>query len=154
MFTALIEQNKGIDAVCVKFHFDTEQLFGTKGQVKVVAIFDGVAEYRGSLANMGQGCHVLGLTKYIRKKINKSFSDTVNVELARDTQARIVTISPYVQALFNANNEAKEFFNSLSYTNRKEYIVWIGSGKKAETLAKRLTEFIVKLNRMKKLTDI
>lgn len=153
MFSAIIEQNKGMDAAFVKFPFDAKQLFGTKGQVKIVAIFDGVVEYRGSLANMGQGCHVLGLTKDIRKKINKTFGDTVNVELTKDTQARIVSIPPDVQALFNANNDVREFFDILSYTNRKEYIVWIESAKKPETRTKRLDEFIVKLKSKKKVTD-
>ena len=152
-FTAVIEQNKGIDAAYVKFPFDTVQLFGTKGQVKIVAIFDGVAEYRGSLANMGQGCYVLGLTKEIRKKINKTFGDTVSVELTKDTLERTVTIPPDVHALLNANNDAREFFDTLSYTNRKEYIVWIESAKKAETRAKRLDDFIVKLNNRKKFAD-
>jgi len=152
-FTAVIEQNKGIDAAYVKFPFDTEQLFGTKGQVKVVATFDGVAEYRGSLANMGQGCHVLGLTKEIRMKINKTFGDTVNVELAKDLQERTVSIPHDAQVLLDANKDAEEFFETLSYTNRKEYIVWIESAKKEETRAKRLAEFITKLKDRKKVTD-
>lgn len=153
VFAAVIEQNKGIDAAYVKFPFDTEQLFGIKGQVKVVAMFDGIAEYRGSLANMGQGCHVLGLTKEIRKKINKSFGDTVNVELARDTQVRTVAIPHDAQALLDANMDAKKFFDTLSYTNRKEYIVWIESAKKEETRTKRLAEFVFKLKNKKKVTD-
>jgi len=152
-FSATIEQNKGMDAAFVKFPFDTEKLFGTKGHVKVVATFDGIAEYKGSLANMGQGCHVLGLTKEIRKKINKTFGDTVNVELKKDTQERKVVIPNDAQALLNANRDAKEFFDTLSYTNRKEYIIWIESAKKEETRAKRLAELIIKLKNKKKVTE-
>ncbi len=152
-FSATIEQNKRIDAAFVKFPFDTETLFGTKGQVKIIATFDGIAEYRGSLANMGHGCHVLGLTKEIRKKINKTFGDTVNVELTRDLQERTVVIPSDAQALLDANRDVKDFFDTLSYTNRKEYIVWIESAKKEKTRAKRLAEFVVKLMNKKKITD-
>ncbi len=152
-FSGTIEQNKGMDAAFVKFPFDTEKLFGTKGQVKIIATFDGIVVYRGSLANMGQRCHVLGLTKEIRKKINKTFGDTVNIELIRDTQERTVTIPNDAQALLDANRDAKEFFDTLSYTNRKEYIVWIESAKKVETRAKRLTEFVIKLKSKRKVTD-
>lgn len=152
-FSATIEQNKDIDAAYVKFPFDTQKLFGTKGQVKIVATFDGIAEYRGSLANMGQGCHVLGLTKEIRKKLNKTFGDKVSVELTKDTQERTVIIPSDAQALLNSNRDAKEFFDTLSYTNRKEYIVWIESAKKEETRAKRLDEFVVKLKNKKKVTE-
>ena len=152
-FSATIEQNKEMNAAFVKFPFDTEKLFGTKGQVKIVATFDGIAEYRGSLANMGQGCHVLGLTKEIRKKINKNFGDKVNVELIRDLQERTVVIPNDAQALLDANRDAKDFFDTLSYTNRKEFIVWIESAKKDETRAKRLAEFFVKLKNKKKVTE-
>ncbi len=152
-FSGTIEQNKGMDAAFVKFPFDTENLFRTKGQVKIIVTFDGVVEYRGSLANMGQGCHVLGLTKEIRKKINKTFGDTVNIELIRDTQERTVTIPNDAQALLDTNRDAKEFFDTLSYTNRKEYIVWIESAKKVETRSKRLAEFVVKLKGKKKVTE-
>jgi len=152
-FSATIEQNKGMDAAFVKFPFDTEKLFGTKGQVKIVATFDGIAEYRGSLANMGQECHMLGLTKEIRKKINKTFGDNVNVELTRDTQERTVVIPSDAQALLDANRDAKDFFDTLSYTNRKEYIVWIESAKKEETRTKRLAELVVKLKNKKKVTE-
>lgn len=152
-FSGTIEQNKGMDAAFVKFPFDTEKLFGTKGQVKIIATFDGIAEYRGSLANMGQGCHVLGLTKEIRRKINKTFGDTVSVELKKDSQERTVVIPNDAQALFDANKDAKEFFDTLSYTNRKEYIVWIESAKKEKTRAKRLAEFVIKLKSKKKVKD-
>jgi hypothetical protein len=152
-FSATIEQNKDMNAAFVKFPFDTEKLFGTKGQVKIVATFDGIAEYRGSLANMGQGCHILGLTKEIRKKINKTFGDTVNIELIRDIQERTIVIPNDAQALLNANRDAKDFFDTLSYTNRKEFIVWIESAKKDETRAKRLAEFVVKLKNKKKVTE-
>lgn len=152
-FTAIIEQNSNIDAAFVRFPFDTQKLFGIKGQVKVKVLFDDKVEYRGSLANMGHGCHILGLTKEVRKKISKSFGDTVNVELTQDTAERIVIIPSDVEKLLNSNKEAKEFFNALSYTNRKEYIGWIESAKKEETRANRLILFIEKLNNRKKFSD-
>lgn len=153
VFSAIIEQNKGINAAFVRFPYDTEKLFGTKGQVKIVATFDGIAEYCGSLANMGQGFHILGLTIEIRRKINKTFGDNVDVELMQDVQERTVVIPSDAQALLDANSDAKEFLDTLSYTNRKEYIVWIESAKKPETRAKRLDEFLVKLKNRKKVKD-
>lgn len=86
-------------------------------------------------------------------KINKTFGDTVKVDLVKDTQERTIAIPHDAQLLLDANKDAKEFFDNLSYTNRKEYIVWIESAKKEETRAKRLAEFITKLKDRKKVTD-
>jgi len=52
--------------------------------------------------------------------------------------------------LLEKNKKAKEFFNSLSFTNRKEYVTWIVSAKREETKQKRLKELINKLVEGKK----
>jgi uncharacterized protein YdeI (YjbR/CyaY-like superfamily) len=46
---------------------------------------------------------------------------------------------------FSKNQKAKTFFDTLSFTNRKEYAVWITSARKEETREKRLQETIKKL---------
>lgn len=80
-FEAIILQHKNINAAYINFPFSTEELFGKKGQVKVKVIFDEKIEYRGSLAKMEGNSHRLGITQDIRKYINKSFGDTIKIEL-------------------------------------------------------------------------
>ena len=87
-FTASIIQVEGMNAAYVEFPFDVEKIFGTRGQVKIKAIFDEKVEYRGSLANMGRNCHTLGLTKEIRGKLGKTFGDIVHVVLEQDMEIR------------------------------------------------------------------
>lgn len=41
--------------------------------------------------------------------------------------------------------KAKEFYYSLSYSNRRKYILWITSAKKEETKIKRMKDGINKL---------
>nr|WP_243123471.1 MULTISPECIES: YdeI/OmpD-associated family protein [Clostridium] len=41
--------------------------------------------------------------------------------------------------------QAKEFYESLSYSNKRKYIQWITSAKKEETKIKRMDEAIIKL---------
>lgn len=149
-FTATIIQVEGMNAAYVEFPFNVEELFGTRGQVKIKALFDMQVEYRGSLVNMGRNCHTLGLTQEIRNKLGKTFGDLVEVELERDLEVREVIIPEEVQALLNENPEEKAYFEKLSYTHRKEYINWITSAKKEETRAKRLVSFIEKLQQKKK----
>lgn len=149
-FSAPIIQVEGMNAAYVEFPFNVEELFGTRGQVKIKALFDKQVKYRGSLANMGRNCHTLGLTQEIRSKLGKSFGDMVEVELERDLEVREVIVPDDVQALLNKNPEEKAFFEKLSYTHRKEYINWITSAKKEETRTNRLVSFIEKLQQKKK----
>jgi hypothetical protein len=83
----------------------------------VQVTFDGV-EYRGSLAKMGYHCHILGVTQKIRKKINKNPGDTVHVVLKQDIGPRIVEVPQDFAELLNQNFEAKELFDSMSYTHK------------------------------------
>lgn len=152
-FEAEIQKHGDIDAAYVRFPYSTEEVFGKKGQVKIVAIFDGTVTYRGSLANMGLGFHMLGLTKAVRSDLGKSFGDTVSVELQEDTAPRVVEVPADAAQLLKDNPKAAEFYEKLSYTDKKEYIRWIESAKREETRQNRLAAFIEKLSVGKKLVD-
>ncbi len=138
-----------MDTSFVRIPLNVEEIFGTKGQVKVQASFDGVP-YRGVLANMGQGCHVIGVRKDIRKHLGKGPGDRVKVTIQQDLDERTVDIPPQLARLLKSNVNARKFYDTLSYTNRKEYAVWISSAKKIETLEKRLSQTLVKLLARKK----
>lgn len=144
-FTAVLEKSdKGIDATFISIPFDVENEYGTKGQVKVKATFDG-HPYRGVIANMGTGCHVIGVRKDIRAAIDKQAGDRVAVTLELDTEERVVDVPQDLQKLLTKSPKAEAFYNTLSFTNRKEYAVWVSSAKKQETRDKRLQETITKL---------
>ena len=127
----------------VKIPYDIEKAYGTKGQVKVKATFDG-HEYRGSIANMGEG-HILIVLKDIRKAIGKDIGDTVHVVVEKDVDSRTIEVPHILQKALEENPHCKEFYNSLSFTNRKEYANWVGSAKRAETQQKRVKHTIEKL---------
>ncbi len=128
----------------IEFPYDVQQEFGVKGQVKVLATFDGY-EYRGSLVKMGRQCHFIGITQPIRSIIGKNPGDMVLVTIQQDVAPRMVEVPEDFQKLLLGNHDARAFFDTLSFSNRKEYVQWITSAKKTETREKRLTESIVKL---------
>ena len=142
-FTAVM-QDAGGGGVFVNVPFDVEKVYGTRGQVKIKATIDG-EPYRGSLANMGGGCHLFPVLKAIRAKIGKGVGDKVKIELMRDTEARVVEVPADLQKLLNKNKTAKAFFEKLSFTNRKEYVRWIESAKRAETRNARIEKAITML---------
>jgi hypothetical protein len=116
--------------------FSVRDTFGTGGQVKVRATFDG-HEYRGSLAPMGGGSHALGVTKEVRAAIGKDVGDVVDVVLERDTEERVVTVPAELAAALAGSATARQRFDTLSYTHRKEYAKWVAEAKKPETRERR-----------------
>lgn len=147
-FEAKIEQHGKQDAAYVSVPFDVKEAYGMK-RVKVKAFFDGY-EYRGLIVNMGTGSHILGLTKEVRNSIGKSFGEIVQVVVEVDTEERIIESPPELDNFFKSHPQEKEFFNSLSYTNRKEYANWIKEAKKAETKERRINSAMDKLKQRRK----
>jgi len=144
-FRAILENDEDdMDTAFIKIPLDVKKEFGTNGMVKIAATFDG-HPYRGVLANMGGGCHLLGVRKDIRKAIRKGVGDPVKVTIRQDMQKRVVEVPAMLLKLLKKNPLAKNYFDSLSFSNRKEYAVWIGSAKKEETREKRLGLAIKKL---------
>lgn len=143
-FKAILEKpDKKGDMAFISIPFNVEQKFGAS-RVKVKATFDG-HPYRGLIANMGTGCHIIGVRKDVREAIGKQVGDVVQVTIELDTEERIVEVPQELIKLLSKNTKAKSFYDSLSFTNRKEYAVWISSAKKDETKTKRLKEILPKL---------
>lgn len=83
-FEAVIRKVDGIDGAYIEFPFDVRTEFG-RGRVSVDATFDG-EPYRGSLVRMGTPCHIIGIRKDIRVRINKQAGDTVKVTITERLQ--------------------------------------------------------------------
>jgi hypothetical protein len=62
-----------------------------------------------------------------------------------DKKNRVVTPSKDLQQLLHKNREANSFFETLSFTNKKEYVVWVISSKREETRKQRLHQAVEKL---------
>ncbi len=60
-------------------------------------------------------------------------------------------IAPEFQEALLANDKAREFFDSLAPSYRRQYIGWISSGKREETRRKRVKESMELLEQGKKL---
>ncbi len=149
-FDAILKNNPQFEnSAFVEIPFDVEKTYNGQKRVKIKATIDGIP-YRGLLCRMGAPYHILGVLKGIREQIGKTHGDTVSITIEEDTEERIVELPDDFRKLLNANKEAEDFFNNLSYTNRKEYVVWITSAKKIETRNARLEKAIFLLLNKKK----
>jgi hypothetical protein len=113
----------------------TREALGGGGRIPVRATFNGV-EYRGSVCKMG-GAFRLGLRNDIRDAARTAPGDELKVTLERDGAPRTVDIPDELEKAFKKSRAARETFERLSFSHRKEYVTWIGSAKKVETRATR-----------------
>jgi hypothetical protein len=63
-----------------------------------------------------------------------------------DNKKKTVTPPDDLVKAFKTNKSAKKFFDSLSFTHKKEYVDWIISAKREDTRKRRLKSTIEKLN--------
>lgn len=113
---------------------------GGKGRIPVSATFDGIP-YRGSIVRMG-GRAVLGVQKAIMTEVGVSVGDTLTVVLRNDDAPREVEIPRELAEAFRGNEAAREAFDGLSYSHRREYVRHITDAKRPETRARRVERTI------------
>ena len=138
-FKAKIEP-AGMGGTFVLFPYDTEKEFGIRGKVPVKATMDGVP-YTGSLMKCGLADHAMHVPKAIREELGKNVGDVLDVTVWRDHEERVLEV-PAELARVMKKEGLLQFFDSLSYTHRKEYCRWISEAKKEETRAKRLEKAV------------
>ena len=79
-------------------------------------------------------------------------SEFCNEEIKRNEHAafinlesRQIILPPDMQVVLAVSSGAMSFYESLSFSNKKEYVVWILSAKQEKTKAERLEKLMLKL---------
>ena len=100
--------------------------------------------YRSSIASMG-GVFMVGVTNEFRKQSGVASGDEVDVEIELDTEKREVTVPPDLAAALEGDAEARQFFEGLSYSNKRRIVEPIADAKTPETRQRRIEKSIEKL---------
>jgi len=119
-----------------------------KKRIKIKATFNGIP-YRGLITPYG-GVPVVGILKSIQQQLKKKAGDIITLTLEKDEEERIVEIPAELKTIFAKHKKEFAFYQSLSYTNRKEYVRWITDAKREETKQERLKLIVTKLAAGKK----
>ena len=93
--------------------------------------------------------HAPGLDRARHERQTETIDDadgTVCVDRAR----RIVTAPTDLRQLLGTHAKARAAFDALSFTNRKEFVVWMLDAKKPETRAARAAKTVEMLSKGKK----
>ena len=84
-------------------------------------------------------------------------SDTRNDEIRKNEYAAFIDVDNKqiilpgdIQEVFTKSANAMAFYQSLSYSNKKEYVIWILSAKQEKTRLERLEKMVKKLIEGKK----
>jgi len=62
----------------------------------------------------------------------------VRVSIELDTEPRTVTVPDDLRSALADDDAAREAFEKLSYTHRREYVEWIEEAKRPDTRARRI----------------
>lgn len=85
------------------------------------------------------------------KKMNPAVSKSViEDKKPRESKNKTITTPVALELLFSKNQAAKSFYETLSFSNKNEYITWIAGAKKETTKLARLEATINKLNYLKR----
>jgi hypothetical protein len=142
-FEATIRKDDDSGGAGIKIPFDVQEAFGKKGRVPVKCTIDG-HPYRGSIFPYG-GTYYIGVVKKVRDAIGKTYGDTVRVVIEADEEPRTVEVPEDFARALDENVTAKMAFEKLSYSHKREYVLWINEAKKDETRQRRIAKTIEKL---------
>ena len=122
----------------VELPLNVPALFGAK-RPPVRGTINGTP-FRSTIAVYG-GRYLLGLNREVRDAAGGvGAGDTVVIELERDDEERTVEVPDDLRAALDADLLA--FFDSLSFTHRREYVEWIEEAKREETRRRRVEKAV------------
>lgn len=120
--------------------------FGGRMRVPVRMTINGV-EHRTTVCDMGSG-PALGIPAALRSATGVKRGQRIAVAIEEDTAIRTVALPADLQRALNLAE--RKCFDSLSYSHRKEYVVWVEDAKKPETRQRRIERMRGKLRKMQR----
>ena len=82
----------------------------------------------------------MAINRAMRDGAKAKAGDIVNVVLERDTETRTVEASPELQKPLARNKKARESWEKLAFTPKKEMALCLRDAKQEETKKRRLTK--------------
>jgi len=115
------------------------------GKRPAVTVTLGPHTYRSTIAPMG-GMHFLPVSAENREAAGLSAGDMVDVSVELDTEKREVEVPADLAAALKKNAKARAAFESLSYSNKRRYVLAIDGAKAAETRERRIAKTVDELS--------
>jgi Bacteriocin-protection, YdeI or OmpD-Associated/Domain of unknown function (DUF1905) len=146
-FRTNLTQDEKSETCAVVLPFDPKDVFG-KTRLPVHVTLNG-KPFRTTTFKMA-GTIFFAVNREMREAAGVRAGDEVEVTLRPDTEERTVEIPPALAAALAEHPAEKAYFDSLSFTHRKEFARWIDSAKKEDTRASRVVKCIAMLRAKEK----
>jgi hypothetical protein len=106
-----------------------------------VRITIGGYSYRSTVAPMG-GHFMIPISAEHRAGAGIAAGNEVDVDIELDTEPREIVIPPDFSDALDRDVDAKRFFEGLSYSNKRRFVISIEEAKTAETRQRRIAKAI------------
>jgi hypothetical protein len=93
----------------------------------------------GRIARRG-GSALIGFSRATRADAAIEPGETYDFEIALDDAPREVDVPPALTAALDGDAAARQAFDGLAYTHRKEFARWVAEAKRDETRDRRVAE--------------
>lgn len=100
--------------------------------------------YRSTIAVM-RGEYWLGVSNEVRQNAGVEAGQEIDIELELDTEKRELEVQQDFADALDAEPEARRFFDSLSYSNKRRFTYSIDDAKTPETRQRRIEKFVGQL---------
>lgn len=140
-FRVLLEKDPNSEVTGIVIPFDVQKTFGSRARVPVRGAINGF-EFRSSIFPTSDGHHYMVVNKQMREGAGVRGGEMITVEMERDDAPRIITPPEDFEKALRKNKDAREAWEKLSYSHRKEYVKAIEEAKKPETRARRIEKAI------------
>jgi hypothetical protein len=119
------------------------------GKKPAVRVTIGEYSYSSTVASMG-GKFMIPLSAEHRNGAGIAAGDEVDVNIELDTEPRELNVPADFLAAIEHETEAKHFFDGLSYSNKRRFVLSIEGAKTAETRQRRIDKAVVTLKEGRK----
>lgn len=142
-FKVKLEGQEGSSVAWMNAPFDVPETFGTKARVPVRGTINGFP-FRSSLMPMG-GCHGMAVNKTMREGAKAQAGDVVEVVMERDIGERTVDPPTELKQELAKHQKAREHWDKLAFTHKKEMANSIREARQEETRKRRLAKVMTVL---------
>lgn len=130
----------GKTATGIQVPADVVAGLGAGKQPKVRVTIKGYT-YRSSVAVMG-GVFMVGVNAEVRAAAGVAAGEVVDVDMELDTQPREVIVPEDFSAALDGVPAARQFFDGLSYSNKRRFVVSINGAMTPDTRQRRIDKSV------------
>lgn len=142
-FKTVLHKDDSLNATGIEVPADVITALN-KGKKPPVKVTVNGFTYQSTVAVMG-GAYMIPLSQERRAAAGVEAGEEIEVTLELDTEPRTVEVPDDLAAALAAKPGARQAFDKLAYSVRKEHVRQVESAKAAETRTRRITSIVEKL---------